>query len=46
MKLEFSLTEARSNVERAAPAVEISLLLQKVEQPLERLEKGGSEWID
>lgn len=27
-------------------AVEISLLLQKVEQPLERLEKGGSEWID
>jgi len=27
-------------------AVEISLLLQKVEQPLERLEKGDSEWID
>lgn len=46
MKLEFSLTEARSNVERAGAAVEISLLLQKVEQPLERLEKGGSEWID
>lgn len=35
MKLEFSLTEARPTTHRERAAVEISLLLQKVEQPLE-----------
>lgn len=35
MKLEFSLTEARPTTHRERVAVEISLLLQKVEQPLE-----------
>lgn len=37
MKLEFSLTEARS---KSGAAVEISLLLQKL-ATLERLEKAG-----
>lgn len=39
MKLEFSLTGARLNAEHIP--VEISLLLQKVEQLLGHLEKGG-----
>jgi len=44
MKLEFSLT-VRSNAASGA-AAEISLLLRKVEQPLERLGKRELSSVD